>query len=281
LDSSTSERSQITLTRIMACADMSQPSQQASKQLRDLVNDTTSCWLDNENSGIDESITSNSSRSGMLVSNILSDARLNAATESARLDKEGCAGEQAFQTTYHTWGDMVMKSTHFPPQGIDQLPPLPKKLMKAPNAVPQLPALDDDVTTLIIRSIPPKTSQESLIALWPPTWGYNFLYLPHSPKQRRSVAYAFINFVSNEAAKLFYDSWEGKVFTARGHTKALSIHAAQIQGVWSNLKHLQKQGISQLKNDKHLPALFDGDVCISFRGVLREMEIMEECSTAT
>lgn len=194
------------------------------------------------------------------------------------------------QTMPHTHRERAMELSQPIPEMSTGTPQVAESLSPAASAshVSQVPmglahppALDPCVTTLMVRSIPPKVSQEDLIALWPPTWGYNFLYLPHSPKQRRSVAYAFVNFVSNEAAKLFYNSWEGQVFTARGHTKALSIHAAQIQGVWSNLKHLQKQGIGQLKNDKHLPAFFDGDVCISFRGVLREMEIMEECSTAT
>jgi len=135
-----------------------------------------------------------------------------------------------------------------------------------------LPPLDPDVTTLIVRRIP-RMSQESLLELWPPTWGYNFFYLPYNIKQRRSVAYAFINFVSNEAAKWFYSNWEEQNITVKGVSKTLSVRAADIQGVVPNVKHLQSCGIAWVNNGNHLPALFHGTERLNFQEVLREMKV--------
>jgi len=135
----------------------------------------------------------------------------------------------------------------------------------------RVPPLDSHVTTLIVRRIP-RMSQESLLKLWPPTWGYDFFYLPYNIKQRRSSAYAFISFVSNEAAQRFYSSWEDQNLTARGVTKALSIRVADVQGVLPNIHHLLNCGIEHTRNDDHLPAMFYGTSRINFRDVLREVE---------
>jgi len=169
----------------------------------------------------------------------------------------------------------------------EQLPPLPQTIVRTPtaalNSLPTCPStnpvvaaqmhpLDPRVTTLVIRSIPPKAYQEDILVLWPPSWRYNFLYLPYNPKQRRPVGYVFINFISHEAARLFYSRWDGQVLTLEGHTRSLSVQAARVQGVVDILEHLQTQGISQMTDYRHLPALFMGTDRISFRAVLKEWE---------
>jgi len=115
-------------------------------------------------------------------------------------------------------------------------------------------------------------SQESLLELWPPTWDYDFVYLPYSMKQRRSVSYACINFVSNQAAQLFYSNWEGRQLTVKCITKTLSVRPAGMQGVLLNIRHLQSRGIEDVHNNYHLPALFYGTSRLSFREVLGQVK---------
>jgi len=244
-----------------------QSEQNVPKGQNEHVNEVTRSRLDSDGTLTNASTTSNGCGSGMHVPDMVSDAPFKAATESAHPMTEEFVVKQAFQITNHNVEDIVMRSRQSPPQRvqgtceervIEKLPPLPKKLMRTQSSVPEssphfesailevpgrVPAMDDDVTTLIIRSIPHKTCQESLIALWPPTWGYDFLHLPYSLKQRRSCGYAFINFVSSHSAKLFYNHWQGQLLAAQNHTKALAISAADVQGVLPNLKHFQIQVI--------------------------------------
>jgi len=266
----------------------SRPEEQVSKHQSELINEMISSLLGSEKTFTNESTTSTSRRFGMHDPDS-SNAPLNAANETACPMTDEFMVEQAFQTTRHTLEGSVVMPMLFPPQGVQttgdacatrQLPPLPEKLIRTPKVGPQLQALDNNVTMLIISSIPPKLSQEDLISLWPPTWGYNFLYIPYNPKQRRFVGYSFINFVSNETAKLFYSRWEGQVLEVQGHTQTLCVQVARIQGLRANLKHLLSQGIHQVKNEKHLPAIFDGVYRNSFRALVKELERMQECPTA-
>jgi len=236
---------------------------------------------------------SNSSRSGMLEPTVSSDACIIAANNNVPPSQQEFVMEPAAQIIQNTMEGIVIESKRSPPPRVqstaglhvgEQLPPLPEGPIRAPNAAvssllscaataPVAPSqLDPSVTTLCIRSIPRNTSKEDLLALWPPTWGYDFLYLPYNPKQRRSAGYVFINFVSHEAAKLFYSRWEGQILTLEGHTRALSVQAACVQGLMEILEHLVTQGISQVRNHRHLPTLFAGVDRISFRAVLNELQ---------
>jgi len=152
---------------------------------------------------------------------------------------------------------------------------LPSPHTRSTPAMPEGPAqmhvLDAGVTTLLIRHIPQSVSQQDLLEMWPPNWGYNLLHLPYSIKQRRSCGYAFINFVSNESAQMFYNTWQGWNFTLQGRTKSLFICAALVQGLMPNLQHLQQNGIGSVINDKYLPALFIRERRISFKSVFQQM----------
>jgi len=269
--------------------------QSLPKEQNPIVQQMVRPCLDCERTFIDEVNTNNTNNSSMLAPGLSTGACSNAVSDSTH-----CIDGDFL---HHFTEDVVMKSipVQSPPQrlqstcgehGVEQQPPLPEKLMKSPNTVPSLlpngespmsnvraqrHKLHPSVTTLIIRFIPPKASQDDLMALWPPTWGYNFFHLPHSPKQRRTVGYMFINFISNEAASLFYNQWEGHVFTSQSRTRTLSIHAAHVQGFWPIVEHLRRQGICQMRNDRYLPALFHGVDRICFRAVLRADNFGQAC----
>jgi len=222
--------------------------------------------------------SSNSNRSGMFGQMMSSDACISATNNNAHPSQEEFLVERAAQRIQNNMEDIVITSMRSPPPRVqstvrvhvgEQPPALQEGPNRAPKASVAPEQLDPSVTTLYVRFIPPKASQEDLLALWPPTWGYNFLHLPYSAKQRRSVGYAFINFVSNEAARLFYSRWEGHILPLEGHSRPLSVQAARVQGVQQILEHLETQGISQAKNHRHLPVLFAGVERISFKAVLK------------
>jgi len=141
-------------------------------------------------------------------------------------------------------GHMVEPLTSPPPQSVPLsstyiLGDVPDLLGSAPASPTMLelsPALQSNVTTLVVHNIPPKMSQESLLQLWHPSCGYDFLHVPYSTKQRRSVGYAFINSISNDAGILFYTRWVGQEVSFDGRSSKLCINASAVQGVQANMR---------------------------------------------
>jgi len=251
--------------------------QRLSQEQYELVNELVAHRLHNGRGLIDEDDTS--CRLDRCVQDECAHAVWSAADRIAEYNGENCVRDQALQTTDQIMEDLVIEPMQSPPQALPCTPGIAAVAANAPSvlsAIPIAPAqehvLEPHVTTLIVRSIPLKASQENLVALWPPTWGYNLIHLPYSFKQRRSVGYVFINFNSNDAANFFYNQWEGRALTVNGSTKTLSIHAALVQGLLSNLEHLQAHNIGAVLNDKYLPALYAGTDRLCFRAVLRELE---------
>jgi len=263
--------------------------QQLSKEQDELVNEFVAHGLDNGTSLIDEDDTS--CRSKRCVQDVCAHALSSEADRIADSNGENYLRDQALQTTDHIREDLAIEPMRSLTQAMpctsgecamelsQPIPEIAHPAADAPSVLSAIPvgpalqhALEPHVTTLVVRSIPLKASQDNLIALWPPTWGYNLIHLPYSLKQRRSVGYVFINFNCNEAANFFYNQWEGRALTMNGSTRALSIHAARVQGLLSNLEHLQAHSIGAVLNDKYLPALFAGTDRICFRAVLRELE---------
>jgi len=268
------------------------------RQQDELVEEKVRGGWDNERTGIDTDDAS--TRFDVCVAGICANCPSTSANHSAGTTRNNHILEPTLQTTHYTMEDALTEPMRSPLQtmphthrerAMELSQPIPEMSTGTPQVAESLspaasashvsqvpmglahpPALDPCVTTLMVRSMPPKVSQEDLIALWPPTWGYNFIHLPYSFKQRRAVGYAFINFASNTAARSFYNQWQGSALTAHGCTKAVSLQPARVQGILSNLEHLQEHGISQVFNAKYLPALFlEGDrVC--FRAVLKELD---------
>lgn len=270
-------------------------------QQDELVEEKPRGGLDKDGTGIDKDSTS--TRIDMCVAGICAKCPSVSLNHSVHTTSKNYTLEPALQTTHHSMDDAFTEPMRSPLQtmpgthreGAMELsqpilemstgtPQVAASLLPAasashgsqvPMGLAQPPALDLCVTTLIVRSVPPKISQEDLIALWPPTWGYHFVHLPYSFKQRRSVGYAFIDFVSNTAANSFYNQWQGSALTVHGRTKAVSLQAAHVQGLLANLEHLKQHGIEQVFNAKYLPALFLGSDRICFKAVLKELQIAQ------
>lgn len=138
--------------------------------------------------------------------------------------------------------------------------------------IPDRPVMSDKTntehhkTTLMVRNIPPKCTQESLLQVWPPDGSYDMLYLPFSFESRRNCSYAFVNFVTHAAATHFKEQWHKKYLgIAHGAKKALDIGFAVVQGRDENMRQFLKYKISRIKNMHYQPAIFEGIERVDFR----------------
>lgn len=117
------------------------------------------------------------------------------------------------------------------------------------------------VTTVIIRNIPTRCTQDILLTYWPPDGSYDFLFFPYSVKQRRPSKYVFINFTSQEAKVAFYSRWN-RQFLSEKTEKPLDIGVARIQGLEANIRYHKDAGITRRKLQ---PIILRGSSMVSHR----------------
>jgi len=117
--------------------------------------------------------------------------------------------------------------------------------------------LGPEVTTLVVRNIPARYTQEQLLEEWIPDGTFNFLFRPYSFTEKRMLGYVFVNFVSHRAAVEFQRKWHGKFLRQHAKTRALDITRASVQGYRSNLKHVTSR-ILDIHNASLLPVLLSG-----------------------
>jgi len=131
------------------------------------------------------------------------------------------------------------------------------------------------VTTIVVRNIPARFSQEKLLEVWPPDGSYNLFYLPYSFQKRRRSGIAFINMVSHEAAVEFTDRWHGQKLADIGSSKRLDVSVAEVQGFAGNLKHLKASNIKRISNQHFLPMVFKGANKLDFKALLAQENLQE------
>jgi hypothetical protein len=153
-----------------------------------------------------------------------------------------------------------------------------------PQAAANMPRVTDECT-LVVRGIPARYVQEDLLDIWDASeLGFNFLFLPYSKKQHRSVTYCFINFISEEAARAFQSLWSDQILSGKrdragegsGTVIPLSIGAAQVQGLKPNVLHIATD--RKFKSLKFLPAIFDHNgLPMDFRSCVKGMQQEARC----
>eukprot|EP00440_Ansanella_granifera_P060558 gb/GFBE01065636.1/.p1 GENE.gb/GFBE01065636.1/~~gb/GFBE01065636.1/.p1 ORF type:complete len:464 (+),score=114.58 gb/GFBE01065636.1/:1-1392(+) len=115
-----------------------------------------------------------------------------------------------------------------------------------------------DATTLMIRNIPVRYTQEMLLQEWPQEGSYNFLYLPICIKKKCNASFAFVNFITPQAAREFADRWHHarlQFFSAR---KALDVSLADLQGLEQNLLRCKSNKTARIRNARFQPVVFEG-----------------------
>ena len=103
----------------------------------------------------------------------------------------------------------------------------------------------DPRTTLMIKNIPNKYSQQMLLDSINKnhSYTYDFLYLPIDFKNRCNVGYAFINFVDFRYIYYFYEEFDGKKWEKFKSEKVCALSYARIQGRNNLEKHFQTSNI--------------------------------------
>jgi len=140
-----------------------------------------------------------------------------------------------------------------------------------PRRKRQLPWLSRSARTLVVRNVPWSYNQEDLLAEWPPDGTYDYFHLPYHFNQDRPLGFAYINFVTYEAAAAFMQKWHGRFLSHRSGRSTLHIAVAKVQGRGPNLARIGGHKLHTLPEPRYLPVLLDGCRRLDAREVLAEM----------
>jgi hypothetical protein len=253
---------------------------------------------------------SSSSASGMLAANALSDSSskfVSSGGVTTSVDSlvtvrtKGVASPHLNEGGASSNGGKSKKAPY--PHVAEQLPvgPLSSSSSSAGPAlaptpplsmesVPEMKAqidLDEElpchVTTLNIRNIPSSLSQVAIMKIWPSAGSYDLLYLPYNHRQRRSIGYAFINFLTHEALLEFRAKWHGQVLLPEeADCQPLEVGLASVQGLRANLVHMKKnKNIKSIRRLKHMPILvLPNGMIANFKEILQLVQVDGETEEA-
>ncbi|CAE8625329.1 unnamed protein product [Polarella glacialis] len=142
-----------------------------------------------------------------------------------------------------------------------RLPLSPGQAVQRPRK-PFLP----HITTIAVRNIPARHSQDALINMWPQhVYLYDFFYLPYNSQGKRGAGFVIINFVSHEAAAYFWQVVSGIKMPRCEHLKGLDVAVADVQGFQGNVEqYLRGKHLSQARSAGWQPAVFSGTIRLNF-----------------
>ncbi|CAE8607731.1 unnamed protein product [Polarella glacialis] len=86
-----------------------------------------------------------------------------------------------------------------------------------------------------------------LLAEFIPDDGFDFLFLPYSFKDARTLGMAFINFRTHACALAFQKNWHRQFLQDHGRTKHLDVAAATVQGLEANLQQFNTKLIARFQ----------------------------------
>merc|ERR1719210_1542620 len=99
------------------------------------------------------------------------------------------------------------------------------------------------MTTLMVRNIPRKYTQEMLLEEWPNLGTYDLLFSPSTPRgEGRGTNYVFVNFTSEAAAQEFRRVWDRKRLSRFPGSRALTISFAVTQGRDKYFENINSSG---------------------------------------
>jgi RNA recognition motif-containing protein len=109
-------------------------------------------------------------------------------------------------------------------------------------------------TTIMIRNVPCKLSQEDLVAeVLSVNSSLNFLYLPSNKKNNGNLGYAFANFVDNAECVRFLQDFENHVFECapRSQKRALVAYAT-MQGFKENVRFFKRSRVGKSEHGPYI-----------------------------
>eukprot|EP00746_Dinoflagellata_sp_MGD_P158037 gnl/MRDRNA2_/MRDRNA2_86371_c0_seq2.p1 gnl/MRDRNA2_/MRDRNA2_86371_c0~~gnl/MRDRNA2_/MRDRNA2_86371_c0_seq2.p1 ORF type:complete len:268 (-),score=48.38 gnl/MRDRNA2_/MRDRNA2_86371_c0_seq2:299-1102(-) len=115
---------------------------------------------------------------------------------------------------------------------------------------------NDARTTLIIRNLGSKISQQELVNLWPAhEEGYDIFYMPFSFKRKKSLGFAFLNFRDHPTALAFKEHWNAEHMRLKS-SKPIEIDWAETQGYQAHLDIIQSYPEDIIKCMAFQPIVF-------------------------
>lgn len=112
-------------------------------------------------------------------------------------------------------------------------------------------AADEPPTTLMIRNIPSRYTQNDLMVdMKDKGLGgvYDFLYMPMDKGTSTNVGYAFVNFIHPSYAQTCMQLFQGHRFKRpRSGGKIASVSVAHIQGLEKNMQHYENSAVNSSK----------------------------------
>lgn len=149
------------------------------------------------------------------------------------------------------------------------LPAFPHGVTGQEVALPS--AFDEScMTTLLVRNIPARFSRDQLVQIWcvdAPETQYDFLYLPYDASMHRTKGYAFLNCLSAEAARRFWERWHRQHLPGAKNVKALHVGAAKLQGLQANLSYLSRHNGVRIP-EAHQPVVLVNGLRVDFLALL-------------
>jgi len=148
-----------------------------------------------------------------------------------------------------------------------------KSVPKQENLQAKATARAGDVTTMMLRNIPNKYTQTSLLQEIDDCGfvdSYNFFYLPMDVHNCSNVGYAFINFVLPQDADRFCAKFSDHRFQRFQSRKISSVCTAHVQGLDANLNHFKNRAVTHAKNGQYRPVVLKNNVRVDFEDALAE-----------
>jgi len=126
------------------------------------------------------------------------------------------------------------------------------------EVLPEL-ILNDQRTTLMIKNIPNKYSQVTLVETVNQSHKgrYDFLYLPIDFRNQCSIGYAFINLRTKQDVLSFYQAYHEKRWAYYQSKKVCQVTYARIQGKRQLVSHFNKSPVMRQPDKKLHPLIFD------------------------
>jgi len=143
---------------------------------------------------------------------------------------------------------------------------------------------DEPVTTLMLRNIPNKYTQNSLmqeICARGFRGAFDFFYLPMDVHNRSNVSYAFLNFISPTEAENFRNEFHGRQFHGVRSRKVAAVSNAHLQGLQANLQHFEHRVVLLSRNDQYRPVVFRNGHRVKFEDALNEVRAKRQSAVAT
>ncbi|ETK78114.1 hypothetical protein L917_15504 [Phytophthora nicotianae] len=116
---------------------------------------------------------------------------------------------------------------------------------------------EDKRTTLMIRNIPNKYTQQMLLSEINRNHrgNYDFFYLPIDFKNKCNMGYAFINFIEAAHIEAFHKEFDGQKWTNFNSEKVCAISYARLQGKQAMIARFQNSSLLD-KHESYRPLVF-------------------------